>query len=289
MNAPKLHHYVPQFYLRRFADEQGRLWVWDKEADRVFSTTSGSIAAQTQFYRLTQYESEGHNPYEMERQLSELEGYVSKITDQWLDWLPQMEPEQKLPIPRPNRRLIAIYLAIQILRTVDTRKLLSAMVELDNGARPSKQEDRENHTELMWDPDIVEIYARRFRRSIWMFARNQTATPFITSDNPVAFRSNDNLQWMRSIVMDRDAYLVFPLSPQAILYCFPRRGSARALAKFADCLSPVALDDLMVESENMGQVFMASRFVISNRENFDAERDFAPTIGTDFHAPAGDK
>ncbi|WP_276571626.1 hypothetical protein [Bradyrhizobium sp. dw_78] len=41
----------------------------------------------------------------------------------------------------------------------------------------------------------------------------------------------------------------------------------------------------MVESENSGQVFMASRFVLSNRADFDAERAFAPTIGSDIYAP----
>jgi hypothetical protein len=36
----------------------------------------------------------------------------------------------------------------------------------------------------------------------------------------------------------------------------------------------------MIESENTGQVFMASRFVISVRGGFDREREFAKTIGT---------
>jgi hypothetical protein len=53
MNAPKLHHYVPQFHLRRFADARGRFWVWDKTSDRMFGTRPGRIAAETQFYRLT--------------------------------------------------------------------------------------------------------------------------------------------------------------------------------------------------------------------------------------------
>lgn len=46
--------------------------------------------------------------------------------------------------------------------------------------------------------------------------------------------------------------------------------------------------DGMVESENTAQVFMASRFVISNRPSFDRERDFSKTIGTDIYAPPGE-
>jgi len=46
-------------------------------------------------------------------------------------------------------------------------------------------------------------------------------------------------------------------------------------------LSPVSFTEEMVESENCAQVFMASRFIISSRRNFDREREFAKTIGTD--------
>lgn len=41
----------------------------------------------------------------------------------------------------------------------------------------------------------------------------------------------------------------------------------------------------MVASENGGQVFMASRFVISSRDGFDREREFAKSVGTDLYEP----
>ena len=48
------------------------------------------------------------------------------------------------------------------------------------------------------------------------------------------------------------------------------------------------LTDGMVDSENSGQVFMASRFVISNRAQFETEREFERSIGTEIHAPFRD-
>ena len=99
MNAPKLHHYVPQFHLRRFADARGRLWVWDKTSDRMFDTMPGRITAETQFYQLTQYETEGQDPLATEKQLSVIEGEVAKITDQWLEWLPNMAPLDVVQVP----------------------------------------------------------------------------------------------------------------------------------------------------------------------------------------------
>lgn len=285
MTDPKLHHYVPRFHLRRFADADGRLWAWDKQTGRIFKTSPTGVAAETQFYRLTQYEADGHDALTMEKQLSEMESEVSLITDQWLAWLSQMNPLDKIPIPRMNRWVVARYLAVQMLRTLNTRELLSAIVELDRDMPVDDREARELHTEFIWDARIVERFAARFRRSVWVFARNESATPFVTSDNPVAFRSPDNRQWLRSLVLVPGAYLVFAMSPRVVLYCHPRVGPFRKLGKYADCLSPIRLDDSMVESENSGQVFMASRFVLSSRANFEAERAFAPTIGTDIYAP----
>jgi hypothetical protein len=40
----------------------------------------------------------------------------------------------------------------------------------------------------------------------------------------------------------------------------------------------------MVQDENTAQVFMASRFVISNAPAFSHEREFAKKIGTDIYA-----
>lgn len=286
LGKPKLHHYVPQFHLRRFTDERGRLWAWDKSNDRTFATSPGSIAAETQFYRLTQYEADGHDPLTLEKQLSHMEGEVSTITDQWLGWLRDMKPMDRVPIPNINRWIVARYLAVQMLRTLDARELLAAFIEDERGSPIDDQEARELHTELIWDPKIVEHFRRRFTRSIWLFARNDTPTPFVTSDNPISFRTSDNRQWRRSPALAPDTYLVFAMSPEIVLYCHPRSGPFRNAVRFADCLSPIALTDEMVESENTGQAFMGSRFILSKRNMFDAERDFARTIGTDIYAPS---
>ena len=54
---------------------------------------------------------------------------------------------------------------------------------------------------------------------------------------------------------------------------------------FDCCLSPVSFTEGMVENDNTAQVFMASRFIISQRNDFDREREFAKTIGTDVYKP----
>lgn len=278
MNAPKLHHYVPQFHLRRFVDATQRLWVWDRDANRVFRTGANSVAAETQFYRLTQYEADGHDPLEMERQLSALEGEVATITGQWIEWLRDMEPLDQVPIPAVNREIVSLFLAVQYLRTADTRDILARLSHADAGVAPTPDAVQQMHTELLWDEALVNGLAARIRTSYWLFARNETPTPFVTSDNPITFRSADNRRWVRAGIYTPGTYAGFALAPDLILYCHPDEPPWGQLDRYANKLSPVAIDEGMVDSENSGQVFMATRFLFSTQNKFDTERRFARSI-----------
>jgi len=91
MSEPKLHHYVPRFYMRRFTDSAGRLWVLDKLSDVIFAANPNRIAAETNFYRIQELEDHGHDPLTMEKQFAELEHEVALITAQWMDWLRDCE------------------------------------------------------------------------------------------------------------------------------------------------------------------------------------------------------
>lgn len=75
-NEPKLHHYVPQFHLRRFANADGQIWVWNKQTDKSFPTSPNGIAAEKHFYKMTDLAEQGHDPLMMEKQLSDMEGKV---------------------------------------------------------------------------------------------------------------------------------------------------------------------------------------------------------------------
>jgi hypothetical protein len=287
MTDPKLHHYVPQFYLRRFADSAGRLWVWDRDNDRIFSTGPRGIAAESHFYFLTDFVEMGHDPFTMEKQFADLEGEVSTITGQWLDWIRQGEPGDLLPVPAVNRELVSLFLALQFLRTSDARSILVAHAESLGIVVESESERRALHTEMLWSDGLISSFADRLQRCSWLFGRTSTSTPFVTSDNPVAFRSADNRMWLKAGVFGEGTYVVYPLAPDVVMYCFPDEGVWRnaRLSQRDCCISTITFTDELVESENSAQVFMASRFVISNRATFDREREFAKTIGTDANAP----
>ena len=295
MSGPKLHHYVPQSYLRRFTDSTGKLWVWDRKRDRVFRARSTSVAAESNFYSLPHLSELGHDPLTMEKQFADLEGEVAAITGQWINWIREDDPDPSidpdaflLPVPAVNRDMVSTFLALQFLRTEDARSILAAFAKTVNWVADSRADKRVLHAELLWNDDLITFFANYIARCTWLFGHNRTSTPFVTSDNPVAFRSSDNRKWLKAGVVAGGAYLVYPLAPDAVMYCYPDEGRWRAakISRFDCQVSPVRFTDPMVQDENSAQVFMASRFVISNRAAFEAERNFVRTIGTDTYAPS---
>lgn len=83
---PKQHHYVPRFYLERFADPEGHVWTFDKFTDKVFATSPSKLARESGFYQAPALGTE-IDQTAMESMLSELEGEVSPIIARWLEAL----------------------------------------------------------------------------------------------------------------------------------------------------------------------------------------------------------
>lgn len=284
MNPPRRHHYVPQYHQRRFAKKDGRFWVWDKLDDRVFESAPDAMAVQADFYRLHEFEELGHDPFTMEKQLSYMEGQMSLITGSWLDQLRIMNLGERLAIPKRIRRLVARYMAVQFLRTADVRDFLNAIHATDHVTEAlSRKAQTDLHTKLLWDLPIANAIKNHIRHAIWIFARNSTSTPFMTSDNPICFRSKDNAQWMKAGFLGAGTCVVYPLAPDIVMFCHERR-YWRRIARLDRRLSPILLSADMVQSENSGQVFMAKRFVISPTSDFADARECAKTIGTDKYA-----
>ena len=50
MARAKLHHFVPQFYLRRWCDSKGKLWVYPLEGKEPFRAAPQQFAAETHLY-----------------------------------------------------------------------------------------------------------------------------------------------------------------------------------------------------------------------------------------------
>ncbi|WP_078350481.1 DUF4238 domain-containing protein [Mucilaginibacter pedocola] len=270
-NEPKHHHYVPRFYLRRFTDDKKQLWVFDKSTGKIFPTTCENIAGENQFYWNEELNEQGHDPLTLEKQFADLEGEAAAITN---DWFRQFSRNKKLIIPKINREIMSLYLATQLLRTAEARNRIVEFSKISNPGYDAENDARQLHIALIWDTKLVESMCKRIKSCIWMFGLNETATPFLTSDHPVLIKNFENTQWLSGpVVYEPGMYIVFPLTPQLIMYAKDHKHWKGAKI-FKDSITPVTFDQHMVQHENSGQVGMSNRFIFSNENNFDFAKEF---------------
>lgn len=287
MNSPKLHHYVPRFYLKNFADEKEQFWVWNKDNKTSFKGSPYGVAAENYFYRVPEFIGSETDPLFLEYDLANLEKKAAGILNRWIDNLEKLEPMQKLYMNDEERYIISYFITIQFFRTADQRDILAIFAETKGGYESElSPEERANlHAYFLATSDLIMEMTSRVKNSIWLFAKNDTETPFWTSDNPVCFKTGDNRMWLKGPgIMSEGTYVVFPLTPRYILYCKePIFWAKISIANNA--LSPVEFSTEMVEHENAGQVFSCKRFVISTKNEFSFAEEFVVTIGTDIYAP----
>eukprot|EP00752_Nemacystus_decipiens_P001124 g1124.t1 len=79
MNEPKRHHFVPQLLQRRFAADDGRLFVFDRDRpeEGVTQRTPGNTFVRRHFYSTKR--EDGRKDPELEKRLSELEGMADTV------------------------------------------------------------------------------------------------------------------------------------------------------------------------------------------------------------------
>jgi len=271
MSEPKHHHYVPRFYLSRFTDNRNKLWVLDKQTEKVFPANPDSIGVQKQFYRLDDLSKDGIDPLEMEKQFADLEYQVSNITN---NWFLQFAHSDKLVIPEINRDLISLFIVTQLLRTVEAREILVQFTGAVQTNFDPVADEKNLHASLLWNDDIVNRMKKRISDCIWIFGNNKTSTPFCTSDHPVLVKSFDNKQWLLGPrIYDEGMYVVYPLSPTLVMYCKDPK-HWEVTRKFENSISPVEFTDDMVKHENSGQIGMSYRFVFSKVNDFSFASEF---------------
>jgi hypothetical protein len=73
-SPPRKHHYVPQFYLRGFTGDEGKLLAIDRPSGKTFRTDPKNVAAQREFNTV---DIEGLDPHIVEKGLAEFEGEIA--------------------------------------------------------------------------------------------------------------------------------------------------------------------------------------------------------------------
>ena len=83
-NTPKKQHYVPQYYLRRFADDGDSLWVYNRRAGKTYKSRSEDVCERNYHYEMEarcQRSWHGRHllPGKIEKKLSQIEGEQSAL------------------------------------------------------------------------------------------------------------------------------------------------------------------------------------------------------------------
>jgi len=275
----KKQHYVSQSYLKRFTDDNERLWVFDKSIKQSFRTHVKNVASETGFYDITQETAdEDADRQFVEKTLSKIESVFPTVID---DLLRSIDEEQSLD---PNwKEAIAIMLYIQLFRTREARELLIGMAESTDQSlqdliakakipESSKVEfpvqfDREKapleQAHLMFNRELLDETVQLLNNEYaWTVGVNHMKQPLYTSDNPVVKDGDpENLPFFSEIA--------FPLTPKHILilgYKTVLRDSANL-----DC-RVVPLNIKNVTFYNSLQVFQCYRHIYCPRKTFSFAR-----------------
>lgn len=124
----KLHHFVPQGYLRGFANDKEQVKVVPLEPSRTpFTTAVRNVAAQNHFHTTQEFEEE---PDWFEKALSGLEGEAIRTINSF--------KRGAFPLSEEDRWGFSYFMALQSVRGPDTRRTLehlhASMVRLEVGA-----------------------------------------------------------------------------------------------------------------------------------------------------------
>ncbi len=284
MNKPKRHHYLPEFYLKKFADMDGMVWVFDREAKEYRKQLVKDTAIQGSYY--TFRGSDGKKHIEIEECFSVIEGKTKPILDK-LDRREQINEEEK--------EILAIFISFQKTRVPEFEKLINessekmmkkmnqlifssedrvaAMIqhyETGTGEK-TKLQPKELIDFIQKDRYIVKVprehslqamlqqgqaFITYFLQMDWVFVWAPRKSAFITSDNPFSLTSPSNYDpngFYGVGITTPGAKKIIPLTMRTCLIMGDRGG--KVLGRMADPRT--------IRTINLNSAVNSDRFLIA--------------------------
>jgi hypothetical protein len=225
--SSKLHHYIPQFYLRGFSDEDEMLFVYDKKAQRIYRSSLENSFAETHRNTGTLTHPETGETYRsdlVERMISRFDEDAaaalqvlrnSKSGDQVLDD-PTLLEEIKLLISSIFwRSPVNDQLRIGVIETHSFEDLGFGIFD-KNGERNPEMEELMKSIDL-WNkmyPALLPIsgLVSKFRKKNddnWLLYHRPVKFHIVT-DNPVILKEYKDLSSLQE-------ELIFPLSANILI------------------------------------------------------------------------
>ena len=285
------HHYVPQLYLRNFADglsRKARVFTFDSSSNQAFKTSVRNVASKRHFNRV---EIEGVDPNYLEDGLAEMESELAPFlaeviaeksfrTSEHFDWTMNLAAQLSVRNPRMRGQLKKFHkdIAERIASlSVSTREIWESqrrqMQEAGEAvnAKVTYEQAKKFHDDKNYEIAIdqthliglemkmVETVLTRLVNRNWCFVSPPSGHIFITCDDPVVLSWKDQ--------KDRgffgpghglmDTLITFPLSSDLLL-----------LGTFEDLPPVMTYDALQVADANTHVARYSTKQIYARSSDF---------------------
>jgi len=285
-------HYVPQFILRRFCNEDGHLHVYDKWNRQSFVASPSKIASENGFYDIS-----------IDDKHITLEPMMCKIEDVALRAINAITDNISLAsISSVEKNAVAYFFATQILRTRSSREMLSQMQEGVRKILPKKNlKESQLPAGFFMDKEELKLVSLRNLKianelapqlvnKLWLLNQTSPDDTFYISDNPLV-RHNDQPQSPHSGnngLASPGIQIHMPLSSSLTLsficetlvtpFCEHKDSKMRAddflpILDAIDSGRPLQIEQANVEYFNSLQITRANRFIFASNDDFSLVED----------------
>ncbi len=178
----KDQHYVPQFYLRKFTNSEGKLEILNCELRKVvLSRTPKSVCNEEYFYSV--HNKKDDISQKIEKALQNVEDKISKLYDGIVARIIDCRE-----ITSYDKLIISTFMSMQYLRGPYMRKQIKRMDEslqtqlAERGTVLERADNNIIHLRLL---DEMEGFRNLLFHKDWLIYISKSSKKFVTSDNPV--------------------------------------------------------------------------------------------------------
>ena len=283
MSDAKNHHYVPQAYLRSFADSNERLWAFNKDSRTSFPATIRNVGSETHFYTSDSMGEVMGDRLFVEKELGADEGKFAAVLRELMRGI---EGRGQWRLRLPHRHFLARYIALQFMRTREHRIKQKEMVvtlgsfmekwfkthghevpaDVREGLGDPEAMAAELQKQMLVNKSVVQGNAAILFRHIWLFFRPLKGCRFLTSDNPVVLAAHIDRPNRGVGIGTHGVEICFPLSP-TLLVSLCERTAFREFAGLDGTLKRFDSPENLVWV-NCHQILNSTRMVFSDVNDF---------------------
>jgi hypothetical protein len=272
----KNQHFVPQFYLRHFADAAEKLFVFDKPQEKIFPSHVNDVASAKYFYDLPESLAPAGKSQFVEKALSDAESMYAPALQAMVAVM-----QSDSCVCERSKEIIADFMAVQLMRTRDVRTRIQqindmfekVLSEFTPEAREQYSSEPDGHQAVQ--AALIMKHSRETKQLLlnhmWIGVRNPTNRPLLTSDSPIIRVPHViNERAPCTGIASDGIEIFFPLSPSTGLCLLEKH--------FHEERQPLAMKSIQLTDENVEyynglQVLQCDRQLFSCDDNFHGVHD----------------